>query len=58
MAGQAEVMESPGPSNTMPQAHTRRLSLKPPDGIFDRTLMLRIWRSHRLELHAAVQGLR
>lgn len=39
------------------EAASKRLSLKPADSIFDRSLMLRIWRSHKGELHSAVSGL-
>jgi len=57
-----EASEAPSPMvpSTMPvqqEAAVRRLSLKPADCIFDRLLMLRIWRSHKHELHAAVSGL-
>jgi len=44
-------------TSPVPAATSHRLSLKPENMIFDRTLMLRIWRSHRHELHSAVQGL-
>lgn len=33
------------------------LSLCPPDSVFDRTLMLRIWRSKKDEVHASVNSL-
>lgn len=53
-----EVVPSPIPPTTMPEVTRQRENpLRPNDCVFDRTLMLRIWRSHRHELHAAVQGL-
>jgi hypothetical protein len=38
-------------------ASAERVSLKPDDGIFDRTLMLRIWRVHKDQINNAVSGL-
>jgi len=51
-----EAIASPIIEHTGP--HHRRKSLMPANKVFDKTLLLRIWRSHRHELHAAMQGLR
>jgi len=59
--GKVEQARSPIPPVTapavVPEGKSNRLSLRPDNFQFDRVLMLRIWRSHRYELHTAVQGL-
>jgi len=41
----------------VPANFVKRLCLIPDDGIFDRTLMLRIWKIHKDEMHQAVRTL-
>lgn len=50
-----EVAESQAPVAV--EAPRSRLSLKPENRVFDRTLMLRIWRSHQGQVHHTVRGL-
>jgi len=52
-----QARSSPMMPSSIPEAKQDRLSLKPESMVFERLLMLRIWRSHRHELHTAVQGL-
>mmetsp|Transcript_15947 Transcript_15947/g.42143 ORF Transcript_15947/g.42143 Transcript_15947/m.42143 type:complete len:1094 (+) Transcript_15947:192-3473(+) len=40
-----------------PHEAVKKVSLMPDHHIFDRLLMLRIWRTHKTALHVAVQGL-
>jgi len=51
-----EEVSPPSAPVAVPLAHSA-LSLRPVDGVFDRKLMLRIWRSKRNDVHPAVQGL-
>jgi len=49
--------EPPAVAVAVPVEAPRRDSLKPRDGIFDRTLMLRIWRTQRAIVHPMVASL-
>ncbi|CAE8640087.1 unnamed protein product [Polarella glacialis] len=48
---------STGGSEMVSAGGKSRISLKPENMVFDRVLMLRIWRMNKAELHASVAGL-
>lgn len=53
----ADSTPTPATSSTDALVVSRRNALKPLDKVFDRNLMLRIWRMHASEQHVKVSGL-